>query len=444
MNCMPSPTGKAKCFQLTEDLPQQGGVVWSATPIRIARSFTVNFDLYFGTRDGIVGQSKNPGADGIAFVLQNQGPETLGLKGGGLGFSGIAPSIGVEFDTYQNGGLSGDPPGDHIALVRDGKLNTGRLTDPLELGYNLEDGKFHPVKFEWIDSIQTIRVTVDGTLVLTKSSVDMASWLGSSGFAYLGFTSSTGNATNRHEVCIKSIKGTIYRFPSASPSQSTVPSNAPSIAPSLSSSPSAMPSDSPSASIAPSGAPSQIPSSSHVPSMNPSNSPSTSDRPSIAPVATQVPVATEAPVATQVPVATEAPVATQVPVATEAPVATLVPVATEVPVATQAPVATQVPVATQAPVATQVPVATEVPVTTLVPVAPFSSSVAPSLGVAAPSSSPSSVSAGQRILHRLCEIDTFVVYMILTYLLRAFFLSLLTPSASGIAQSPPSAMVVIS
>lgn len=44
-------------------------------------------------------QMINPGSqasDGIAFVIQTQGPDALGGIGGYLGYSGISPSVAVE------------------------------------------------------------------------------------------------------------------------------------------------------------------------------------------------------------------------------------------------------------------------------------------------------------------------------------------------------------
>jgi hypothetical protein len=44
--------------------------------------------MYFGTNNGVKGSSISPGADGMAFVLQNQGPNALGGQGGGMGWTG--------------------------------------------------------------------------------------------------------------------------------------------------------------------------------------------------------------------------------------------------------------------------------------------------------------------------------------------------------------------
>ena len=53
-------------------------------------------------------QLQNPGADGIMFVLQGQGPKAFGEYGINLGFGGeisrIQKSVGIKFDLYNNAG----------------------------------------------------------------------------------------------------------------------------------------------------------------------------------------------------------------------------------------------------------------------------------------------------------------------------------------------------
>jgi len=63
--------------------------------------------------------SGNPG-DGFAFVIQNasQGTAAIGSSGGGLGYSGIANSLAIEFDTYV-GGLE-TAVGRHVAVHTNG------------------------------------------------------------------------------------------------------------------------------------------------------------------------------------------------------------------------------------------------------------------------------------------------------------------------------------
>jgi len=254
------------CFQLTDDMEKQTGVVWTVDPIEIGNSFTIDAALYFGTNDG---NGIDPGADGIALVLQSVGPHASGNAGGGIGYSGISPSLGVEFDTFKN---IDEIVEDHVALV-EGNLNGGILDGPHGLIQNLEDGTYHNISFSWNSETESVTVTLDDVLVVNHTTV-MSSILDAS-FAYVGFTSSTGLSTNVHEVCIKSIKGTLHS--SESPSVSAIPSMFPSNVPTP------HPSSTPSSSAIPSQEPSNFPSITVLPSLKPSARPSGSNSPSSAP-----------------------------------------------------------------------------------------------------------------------------------------------------------------
>ena len=116
-----------------------------------------------------------------------------------MGFSSLAPSVAVKFDTYENPN-SPDLAEDHVALIRDGKLVNGILAGPNALGSNLEDGVFHDVTIEWFSDLSTMNVNLDGMIVLS-SPLDMADIL-KTRFTYLGFSSSTGASKNRHDYLL--------------------------------------------------------------------------------------------------------------------------------------------------------------------------------------------------------------------------------------------------
>jgi hypothetical protein len=88
----------------------QAGSAYSSTTIDVTRSFSTSFA-------GIISQP----TDGYAFLLQSSGPGAIGGTGGGMGYSGISPSIAVEFDTWR---ADNDPKSEqHIALLPDGNLS---------------------------------------------------------------------------------------------------------------------------------------------------------------------------------------------------------------------------------------------------------------------------------------------------------------------------------
>jgi len=146
--------------------PNEGGKVgsaWFYKKIDLSKDFVVKFKAYLGNRDG--------GADGITFVLHNDshGFSAIGWGGGSLGYSGISPSVAVEFDTWQNGEL-GDLEEDHIAIDVNGNLNhtyNNQTYTPQPVGIgNVEDGLYHDVAIKWNATTKTLYVYFDGQLKL--------------------------------------------------------------------------------------------------------------------------------------------------------------------------------------------------------------------------------------------------------------------------------------
>jgi Ca2+-binding RTX toxin-like protein len=62
------------------------------------------------------------GADGLVFVVQTVA-NTSGGGGGGIGYEGISPSLGVEFDTWNNGYVDGNS-GNHVGININGIIHS--------------------------------------------------------------------------------------------------------------------------------------------------------------------------------------------------------------------------------------------------------------------------------------------------------------------------------
>lgn len=178
-------------YQLTPDLQGQAGSVWYQTKLNLSYNFSIATQLYLGTKDA-------EGADGIAFVLQplnvNQGG-----AGGGIGYAGIAPSLDVEFDTWQNV----DPPEDHLAINKNGDVNHSGANVLLvpQLLPNIEDGLWHDAQFDWNAATFTFTVTFDGNAHTITNDFKTSIFSGSP-FVYWGFTAGTGAANNDQRVNI--------------------------------------------------------------------------------------------------------------------------------------------------------------------------------------------------------------------------------------------------
>jgi gliding motility-associated-like protein len=198
------------CYTLTPDLNSVNGSVWNIYKISLRDSFDFRFNVFLGSTDAM-------GADGIAFVLQPISTQ-IGTQGGGLGFAGVSPSVGVTIDTWQNAD-GNDPVFDHIAIQKNGDLIHGTqnsLTSPvtaLANQDNIEDGKWHMLRVQWDPVSKVLKASMDG-IDRVSTTVDLvADIFRNDPMVYWGFTASTGGARNLQRFCtaldpqIKSLSG---------------------------------------------------------------------------------------------------------------------------------------------------------------------------------------------------------------------------------------------
>jgi hypothetical protein len=143
------------CYTLTPDEFWMSGSVWNINKINLEESFDFKFTIFLGCHD-------NDGADGIAFVLQPIST-SIGSEGGGLGYDGVSPSIGVLVDTWQNF-EDNDPPEDHIAIHKNGLIDHSTMTDvttPVPASpysSNIEDCNWHILRIIWDPVLKLLKV----------------------------------------------------------------------------------------------------------------------------------------------------------------------------------------------------------------------------------------------------------------------------------------------
>lgn len=190
------------CFQLTDATNFKNGAVWSQNRIDLNQNFRIYANLNFGT-------NISDGADGIGFVIQYLG-SNLGTAGEGIGFGGISPSLGIEYDTYEN---PYDPSYDHIALIKNG--NSQHVTSPSNTlkgpniplktnGVTVKDGKYYPVSILWNATSKTLICNFNGVQKINHVIDLQKDIFKDSQYVYWGFTAATGGYTNYHYVCIDS------------------------------------------------------------------------------------------------------------------------------------------------------------------------------------------------------------------------------------------------
>lgn len=186
------------CWTLTNAQNTQAGSIWNLDKINLNNSFQVIMDLQFGCKDA-------DGADGILFGFQPLST-SIGQTGEGLGFQGVSPSVGIEFDTWQNGNLA-DPAYDHIAISKNGNLNHGSsslLAGPVQANpssANIEDCKWHNLRVNWDAGTTTLEIWFDCSLRLTYTGDMVNEIFNGDPWVFWGFTSSTGGSNNLQQVC---------------------------------------------------------------------------------------------------------------------------------------------------------------------------------------------------------------------------------------------------
>lgn len=189
------------CYRITNDRPNELGAVWYVDKIQVGRSFDLEFSMNFGAKD-------QNGADGMVFVLQTVNNNALGLVGQGMGFAGFAPSLGIEFDTWQNFDEN-DPSFDHISVVTNGIVNHNSrtsLSPPVQAlrdNPNIEDGKDHNVRINWDAQTSRLEVYFDCEKRIDLSVNLVKDIFNGKKEAWWGFTGSTGGSMNIQSVCLK-------------------------------------------------------------------------------------------------------------------------------------------------------------------------------------------------------------------------------------------------
>lgn len=202
------------CYTLTNDQNNQSGSVWNINKIDLTQSFVYTFNVNLGSRN-------DDGADGLVFVLQPIST-SIGSTGGGLGYSGISPSIGVAIDTWQNTDLN-DPVNDHLAVHRNGDINhssSNNLAGPISVaGGNIEDGSWHVLRISWDATAKTLKAVIDNRDSVTAAIDLVATVFNNDPKVFWGFTGSTGGSRNRQRFCtslnpgISDLTGTVTCFP---------------------------------------------------------------------------------------------------------------------------------------------------------------------------------------------------------------------------------------
>lgn len=189
-------------LRLTPATYGQSGSAFSTNAVSLASnaSFSSAFRFQIGNSGGICDQD-GCGADGLVFTVQTVS-NTAGGAGGGIGYSGLPKSIGIEFDTWNNGWWDQND-GNHVGVDLNGNIQSVVQT---HVATRMNNGN---VWSAWVDydgtsNLLEVRLA-EGAAASRPSSAllsytaDLATVLGSPN-AYVGFTSGTGSAFGDHDI----------------------------------------------------------------------------------------------------------------------------------------------------------------------------------------------------------------------------------------------------
>lgn len=183
------------CWQLTPNVNNRNGAIWNTNQINLNNPFDLTFHV-----------TQTPGgADGMAFVLQNNGVNVIGGGGSNCGYAGgsITNSIAVELDLWPNQGSGiDDITPDHIAVHQNGVL-TNAIAGPvtaLSNGANITDGVCRTLRIVWTPNINNFQVWFDGVQRI-NTTYNIRAPFGAVPNVWFGMTAATGGVSTAQSVC---------------------------------------------------------------------------------------------------------------------------------------------------------------------------------------------------------------------------------------------------
>ncbi len=206
-------------LRLTDGGANEASSAFFSTGVNV-QSFSTSFSF----------QLTSASADGMAFVIQNNGVTALGPGGGGLGYgpstagatayAGMSKGVAVKFDLYSNSGEGINSTG----LYTGGASPTTPAIDMTSSGVDLHSGDVFNVQMSYDGTTLTMTITDASNPAqsfTTSWTVNIPTAVGSSNTAFVGFTGGTGGLTAIQEVLNWTYNVTSGSNPPAAPTNVT-------------------------------------------------------------------------------------------------------------------------------------------------------------------------------------------------------------------------------
>ena len=208
----------ADVLRLTPNLANRVGSAFISNSIPIGPNTSISTRWVYrihGTANG---------GEGLAFIIQGNGPTSIGSGGGGLGYGGMLRSVAVEIDNAQG---TGDPNANHLGILTNGVVTSHRATNTP--AWDLENELSHTLWVDYDGPANQLRVyAAQGDVAVRPPSpaltaaIDLPA-LVVDGQAWLGFSGGTGSTANNHDI--ESWSVTVNAFALLAPPVLTGPDN---------------------------------------------------------------------------------------------------------------------------------------------------------------------------------------------------------------------------
>ena len=212
---------------ITDDVKNQKGAIWSTeqNKLDLTKDFNLSMYIYFGNKG-------TNAADGMAFVMQNQGPDVIGENAGAsLGvwasekykgpYNGIAKSFAVEFDLYHNEDFDREVgKNHHVAWHYPGMQDTYidkfqligsyRSLRHNQIAYvnNLSDDTWRKFTVNYKADEGRIQYHLEGVGLIGLIQLNPLSVFGGNE-VYWGFVGATGGSSTLQQVSFDEISGLV-------------------------------------------------------------------------------------------------------------------------------------------------------------------------------------------------------------------------------------------
>lgn len=193
-----------KVLRLTDNYGQKSSA-FLTTSVSLAydASFSSFFQFRMTVGDGFAESGEAPlkGADGIVFAMNTVNDYT-GPTGESLGFRGMWFGAGVEFDTFNNGGVI-DSDGNHVGIDLNGSVDSvvSRSVSPL-----FNNGQVWNAWVDYDGGTDTLEVRLATGSAADRPGEAFLSYVvdlyetSLQQDVYFGFTAATGSLRNHQDI----------------------------------------------------------------------------------------------------------------------------------------------------------------------------------------------------------------------------------------------------